>query len=146
MTDQPAVTAEADQFRAAAAEARAWAKAEATKPDSVDHAEVEGPPRWIVDFVHRHDHALVNGPRTICPHIGAHPRVAHVAHWRPGSLACTPCAEAGWLDRLATYEQAMTCAVCGNHGTAATMSGGRAQNGPFVLHFGVHKTCSWSQP
>lgn len=142
MTD-PGEVAAADQYTAATREARAWADADIRAADAFDVTRVDETPPWLAAFLEEHNRALLSDP-LCCVHIGQHPRVAHVAMWRPGAICCTPCAAAGILDELATLDQALTCNVCGRPGTVATMTGGRVQGGgPFVIHFGVHRDCPW---
>ena len=147
MTTDPAAAAVADQYRAAAAEARAYALADLQHPDVDRVAYAPTAPPWLEAFLDTHDGEVLAGRGLICPHLKASPIApAHVAAWRPGVVTCTGCAERGVLDRLATYEQALTCNVCGQPGTEDTMTGGRCQSGRFIVHFGAHTGCHWAPP
>lgn len=145
MTPDPAVTAVADQYQAASTDARRYAKLSSQQPDAHSVAQIQDAPPWLAAIVAAHDRAVLAGRARICPHVNGF-RVFHVAAWAPGTVACTACAEAGVLDRLATLAQALTCNVCDQPGTVDTMTAGFCQRGPFVIHFGVHHACDWTAP
>lgn len=134
-----------DRWRAATVAAREWAVVDSHEPDARDHTYLPTPPAWLQRVAAAHQVALHTRPM-VCRHLDDTPTVAHICAWRPGAVCCTRCANTGALDALATLAQALTCDVCGHPGTFTTIAAGRAQVGPFVVHFSVHDDCAITGP
>jgi len=68
-------------------------------------------PRFVRDFLERHD-AEISARRGIaCRHVNGSHQVLHVAVWRPGLTVCSMCAASGGLLPDSGVEN-WTCDVC----------------------------------
>ena len=130
----PAITATADQLRAASrtpepAEPVGGLVGEpVTTPDH--------PTPWLAEQIRTLLAALVTGKGQICPHIGTSPRVVHAAVWRPGVLACPTCRHL--LDPGPLEEN--TCDRCRT--LTPNLNPAMAAIGPVILAFGLCDTCA----
>lgn len=126
-------TAHADQFHAAAADARRRLDVIAASGRATVHQTID-PTGWLIDQAARFAAALTNTAR-VCPHLTPAPAVVHGAVWAPGVVVCPACTHL----LTPTTTEDTTCDRC--RATVTEIYPGTVAFGPILLAYGLCAPC-----
>ncbi|MEX5713717.1 hypothetical protein AB1484_37415, partial [Parafrankia sp. FMc6] len=132
MTPHP--TAQADQFHAAAEDARRRLTVIAAA-GGAGVSRATDPTGWLTRQARGFVDALTSTQGRFCWHIGSSPHVVHAAVWAPGVVVCSACVH---LLRPTSGEDA-TCDRCRR--TVDPLHPGIAAFGPVLIMFGLCDQC-----
>lgn len=139
MTGDPADLAEADQYAAAAAEARkVLDRVGDQEPDRWRASYVPEPPAWLLAVIDVHNQLVGAGRHPECVHTTAAVGVIHLAAWAPGFVCCTACADLGLLTALIPPGQ-HRCDAC--QSDVDHLHAARIQLGHAIIHYAVCHQC-----
>lgn len=127
-------TAQADQFHAAAADARRALTTIATAGGTKVTAGTD-PTGWLTRQALEFFTALTGGTDRVCGHVGASPHVVHAAVWAPGLVVCPGCIHL----LTPTPTEDSICDRCRR--TVPTLYPAMAAVGPVLLAYGLCSPC-----
>jgi hypothetical protein len=127
-------TAQADQFHAAARDARRHLDAIAAHGRATVHQSTD-PTGWLLAQAARFVAALTATTARVCPHVGTSPRVVHAAVWAPGIVVCPACTHL----LTPTPTEDTICDRCRR--TVPAIYAATVALGPLLLAYGLCDPC-----